>query len=205
MDYISIPSANIITQAIAGLKERNFEPLLVNTKEEAMEKIKELIPANASVMNGSSTTLIEMGFIEYLKAGQHGWNNLHETIVKEQDPAKQAQLRREALLSDYYLGSVHAMTEGGELVIASNTGSQMPHLVYSSPNIILVVSTNKITPNLDDAMKRLREYVVPLEDKRMQAAYGMGTNLSKILIFSKEAAFNSRRITIILVNEKLGF
>lgn len=205
MDYATIPSPETVERTKAGLKERGFEPVVVGTKEEALEKIKELIPAGASVMNGSSTSLIEMGFVDYLKAGQHGWNNLHEAIVHETDPGKQAQLRKKALLSDYYLGSVHAMTEGGELVIASNTGSQLPHLVFSSPNLILVVSTNKITENLDAAMKRLHEYVIPLEDKRMQAAYGMGTNLSKLFIYSKEVAFNNRKVTILLVNEKLGY
>jgi hypothetical protein len=170
-----------------------------------LEKIKELIPRGASVMNGSSTTLNEIGFVDYLKSGEHGWNNLHENIINEKNPVKQASLRKQALLSDYYLGSVHALTQEGEMVIGSNTGSQLPHIVYSSINLIFVVSTKKITANLDQALKRLHEHVIPLEDKRMQIAYGMGTNLSKTLIYSKEVAFNQRQVKVILVNEKLGF
>lgn len=205
MDYITIPSPEIVNKTVEGLKQRNFEPIVVDTKERALEKIKELIPASSSVMNGSSTTLIEMGFIDYLKSGQHPWNNLHEAIIKEEDPAKQAALRKQALLSDYYLGSVHAMTEDGEMIIASNTGSQLPHLVYSSQNVILVVSTNKITTDKYAAFKRLQEHVIPLEDKRMQAVYGSGTHLSKTLIYDYESPHNGRSIKIILVNEKLGF
>lgn len=205
MDYAAIPSQETVNKTISALKERNFEPILVNTKEEAFDKIKELIPAGASVMNGSSETLKQIGFIDYLKENKHGWNNLHEGIVKETDPAKQAQLRRQALLSDYYLGSVHAIAETGELVIASNTGSQLPHIVYSSPNVIFVASTKKITPNFDEALKRLHDYVIPLEDKRMIAEYGAGTYLSKLFIFYKEQEFTGRKVKIILVNESLGF
>lgn len=205
MDYTTIPSEETVTKTASALKERNFEPILVNTKEEALEKIKELIPAGASVMNGASETLKQIGFIDYLKGNEHGWNNLHEAIVKEEDPAKQGELRRQALLSDYYLGSVHALAETGELVIASNTGSQLPHIVYSSPNVIFVASTIKIAKDFDDALKRLHEHVIPLEDKRMIAEYGMGTYLAKLFIFYKEQEFTGRKIKIILVNEPLGF
>ncbi len=205
MNYTTIPSSEVAESTMHSLNERNFKPILVNTKEDALEKLKELIPTGASVMNGTSTTLKELGFIDYLKSGQHNWNNLHEAIVKEADPAKQAQLRREALLSDYYLGSVHAISQQGELVIGSNSGSQLPHIAYSSPNVIFVASTNKIVPNLEEALKRLRDHVVPLEDKRMISEYGFGTYLSKLFIFYKEQEYTGRKITIILVNEVLGF
>jgi L-lactate utilization protein LutC len=205
MNYTTIPPLETVNKTGVSLKERNFEPIVVNTKEEAFEKIKELIPAGASVMNGTSETLKQIGFIDYLKKNEHGWNNLHEDIVKEADPVKQGELRRQALLSEYYIGSVHAIAETGELVIASNSGSQLPHIVYSSPNIIFVASTNKITPNLDTALKRLHEHVVPLENKRMMEAMGMGTYLSKLFIFFKEQEYTGRNIKIILVNEPLGF
>ena len=69
---------------------------------------------------------------------------------------KESSLRKQSALSDYYLGSVHALlSETGELVIASNSGSQLPHLVFTSPNIILVVGTQKITSTLDEAIKHL--------------------------------------------------
>ncbi len=205
MDYTTIPSTETVDKTASAFKERNFEPIIVNTKEEALKKIKELIPEGVSVMNGASETLKQIGFIDYLKSGEHKWNNLHEAIVKETDPAKQGQLRRQALLSDYYLGSIHAIAETGELVIASNTGSQLPHIVYSSPNVIFVASTNKITPNLDEALKRLHDHVIPLEDKRMMGEYGSGTFLSKLFIFYKEQEFTGRKVKVILVNEPLGF
>lgn len=188
-----------------NLIEHGLEPILVPNKEAAFQTIKELIPAGASVMNGSSVTLEEIGFIDYLKSGTHPWKNLHAEILAEPDKQKQSELRRQSVLSDYYLGSVHALSESGEFVIASNTGSQLPHIVFTSPNIIFVVGIQKIVPTLSEAMKRLEEYVVPLEDEHMKKLYGFGTMLSKIVIFRRENKIVNRRIRLLLVQEKLGF
>ncbi len=205
MQYDMLASDDVLNATVEALKARNFTPVVVNTKEEALEHIKSLIPQGASVMNGSSTTLQQLGFVDYLKGGAHGWNNLHEAIVKEEDTAKQGELRRQALLSDYYLGSVHALSQTGEMIIASNSGSQLPHIVYSSPNVIFVVGTQKITPSLEEASKRLREYVVPLEDARMKSVGAAGTALNKEFIFHGEPTYTGRTITVLLVKEQLGF
>jgi len=194
-----------IEKTVKALKEHNINSFVVENGKEAHEKVLELIPRGISVMNGSSRTLEQIGFIEHLKSGDHGWDNQHETILTEKDPAKQGKLRKQALLADYYLGSAHAVTTDGQLIIASNTGSQLPHIAYSSTNIILVVGTQKITANLEEGIKRLREYVVPLENENMMQKYGIGTQLNKILIINGENPMLGRNITIILVKEKLGF
>jgi L-lactate utilization protein LutC len=173
--------------------------------KETLEAIKKLIPQGASVMNGASVTLEQIGFVDYLKAGEHGWNNLHATILAEQDKEKQAQLRKLSVVSDFYLGSAHALTEGGELVIASNTGSQLPHLVFTSPNLILVVSTKKIVPSLEAGFERLEKHVVPLEDVHMKEKYGSGTKRNKTVILHGENPNMKRSVTVLLVNEDLGF
>jgi hypothetical protein len=205
MNYTEIPGKETVERTAVAIKARNIEPIIVATKEEALAKIKELVPAGASVMNGTSRTLEEIGYIEYLKGGTHGWNNLHGGIVQEKDPAKQAELRNKALFAEYYLGSVHAVSANGELVIASNSSSQLPHIVYTSKNIIFVASTQKIAPDLDAAYTRLREHVYPLEDARMKSTGASGSRISKILTFEYEPEFMGRAVRIILVNEKLGF
>ena len=156
-------------------------------------------------MNGSSRTLDEIGFVQYLKDGKHDWHNLHEAILAEKDPAKQALLRKQSVLSDFYLGSAHAIAETGEIVIASNSGSQLPHLVFTSPNIILVVGAQKITPDFETAVARLKEYVYPLEDVRMKKVGMGGSFISKTLILNKEQSFMGRKFHVIFVNEILGF
>ncbi|MBI3685108.1 lactate utilization protein [Candidatus Azambacteria bacterium] len=205
MNYKTLADEKSIQKAIAALAERGVEGIAVVDGMEALAKIKEFIPQGASVMNGASRTLEQIGYVAYLKSGAHGWNNLHEKIFAEQDRTKQSALRKQATLSDYYLGSVHAIAETGEFVIASNTGSQLSHIVFNSPNLIFVAGTQKIVPTLADAMKRLKEYVVPLEDQNILKKYGMHTMLSKIVIFNRENSMMGRKVRLIFVKEKLGF
>ena len=204
-DYTTLASQSSINKAIGALKIRGVEATVVENRAEALSVIKQIIPTGASVMNGSSRTLEEIGFVDYLKSNEHQWNNLHKAILEEDDKEKRGQLRRQSVLSDYYLGSVHAAAETGQLVIASNSGSQLPHIVYTSPNLIFLVGAQKITPNLDAAITRVREYVLPLEDKRMKEAGAPGSAISKLLIFEKEPKFLGRKVFVIFVNEKLGF
>ncbi len=205
MDYSKPADATRIQKTIEALKTHGFDAELAETRQDALARIKGLIPEGASVMTGSSTTLNEIGFTDYLKAGKHGWNNLKESIAQEKDPVRQGALRKQAVLAEYFLGSVHAVTETGELVTASGSGSQLPSYAYTSPNVIWAVGTQKIVPNLDEAIKRIREYTFPLEDARMKSVGAKGSNLSKILIQNNEASFTGRKLRLIFINEKLGF
>jgi len=204
-NYSTPASKETVDKTITALKNKNYNPILVKTKKEALEKIKELIPAGVSIMNGASVTLEQIGYLEYLAKKEHKWLDLHAQITSVNDEAKRHELRKQSSLSDFYLGSVHALTEEGEMVIASNTGSQLPHIVFTSPNLIFVLSTKKIVSNVDEAMKRLEEYVIPLEDKHMMNKFNVHTTLNKIVIFKGESPFIGRKINIILVEEDLGF
>lgn len=205
MEFSQLASDASIKKTAEALKKRNVETIIVENRAEALEEIKSLIPNGASINNGSSTTLEEIGFVNFLKEGKHEWNNLHAAVISEKDPERQAELRRLSSFADYYLGSVHALSENGEMVIASATGSQLPPLAFTSKNILLVVSTQKIVPNLDAAFRRVREHVVPLEDDRMKSSGAAGTILAKILVMEQEPQFMGRKVVVVLVKEKLGF
>ena len=205
MLYDTLASKDTVAKTVAALAARGFLPETVLSGAEALARIQKLIPKGASVMNGSSRTLEQICFIDYLKNTAHGWNNLHEAILEEKDPAKQAALRKQSVLSDFYLGSVHAIAETGEVIIASNSGSQLPHIVFTSQNLIFIVGMQKITPDLDTAIARVKEHVLPLEDARMKEAGMGGSFISKLLIINREPAFMGRRVHVILVEEKLGF
>ena len=205
MDYAKISDDNSIDMTVKALAERNVEAIVVATKEEALAKIKEWIPQGVSVMNGASQTLEAIGFVEYLKSGTHGWNNLHAMVAAEQDPAKRAALRKQALFSDFYLGSVHALAQTGEFVVASASGSQIPHIAFTSPNLVFVVGAQKIVPTLDEARKRVADYVFPLEDARMKSTGAPGSIFSKEFIFHREPAVMGRKVRMIIVKEALGF
>ena len=204
MDYKTIPDAARVEAVAAALRANGFETHVVANGADALELAKTLVPAGSSVMNGTSTTLQEIGFVEYLKGGEHPWRNLHAEVLAEQDPEKQAELRRYSVVSDAYFGSVHAITDDGRLVIASASGSQLPHIAYTSQIVVLVASTNKIAGTMPEALKRLREHVVPLEDERMKSIGAPGTVLSKILSFDRHPGWG-RSIHVILVNEQHGF
>ncbi len=205
MKYDKVANISSINKAKGALEKRGFEVFVLKNKTEALLKIKDIIPKGASVNNGSSTTLTEIGFIDYLKSNKHSWNNLHALVVEEKDSNKQAELRKHAMFADYYLGSVHSLAETGEIVIASASGSQLVPIVYGSRNLIFVVGAQKITKSYEDAMNRLRNHVVALEDIRMKNVGMGGTTLSKILTIENEPVFMGRSVKIIIVQEKLGF
>ena len=205
MNYTKLADETIVKKTVNALKEKGYNVVVAKNGNAALATIKEIIPEKASVMNGASVTLEQIGYVDYLKSNKHPWNNLHEAIVKEKDVEKQAQLRKEAVLSEYYLGSMHALIENGEFIIASNTGSQLPHVVYTSANLVFVVSTKKIVPTFDEAMKRLETHVMPLENEHMLDLYGFPTAFNKLVIFKNESPMNKRNIHIILVEEDLGF
>jgi L-lactate utilization protein LutC len=204
MAYDTLASEDSIQKTLAALVARGITGHVVATKEEALEKVKSLIPDGSEVMTGGSVTLEQIGFIDLLKSGKHPWKNLKDAVMAEKDPTKQALLRKQSVLAQYFLASVHALTEEGVAIIASNTGSQIPSYAFTSDNVIWVVGAQKIVPTFEEGIKRLHEYVFPLEDKRIRSLYNRGTELSKLLTFYKETN-PARKIHLILVKEVLGF
>jgi hypothetical protein len=206
MAYDSLPEPERIQRTLESVNARGIHAELVGTKEAALERTKALIPPGALVMTGASVTLQQIGFEAVLISGDHPWRNFKADLLAETDPVKQAAMRRQGTLAEFYLGSVNALAETGELVFASGSGSQLPAYAYTSRNVIWVVGTHKITPTLEDALRRIREYVLPLEDQRQRSVGNRaGSQINKILIIEREPAYVRRNLTLILVNEQLGF
>lgn len=206
MDF-SQPAGDAALETVkTALAPRNISGEIVATRAEALERLKALIPAGSSLSTGASETLKEIGFEALLKSGNHAWRNLKGEYMAETDPAKQMLLRRQSVLADYFLGSVHAVTHAGQVVIASATGSQLSPYAYAARNVIWVVGAQKVVATVDDAIRRIHEHVIPHEEVRMREMTGgkMGTSLGKLLIFEKEAAFLGRGIHLILVKEPTG-
>ncbi len=204
MDYTTLASTESIGKTIEALEKRGINAEFVNTKEEALARLAELLPAGAELMTAGSTTLEQIGFIDILMSKKHKWNNVKDAILAEKDPAKQMELRKRSLTCRYFIGSVHAVTEDGEILVASASGSQIPGYAFSSDNVVWVVGTQKIVPTMDEAFRRVREHCLPLEDKRMKSIGHPGSTIAKMLILEREIMPN-RKLTLIFVNEKLGF
>jgi L-lactate utilization protein LutB len=204
MEYETLASDESVERTKQAAESRNIHIEYVSSKDDALRMVQNLIPAGAQVMTGGSETLQEIGFIDLLKSGNHTWNNLKDKIMAEKDEARQAELRIQSVLSEYFLGSVHAIAETGELVFASATGSQLPSYAYTCRNVIWVAGTQKIVPTLADAIQRVEEYVLPREDARMKREGYSGSVIGKLLIVKLEIDPN-RNLKLILVPEKLGF
>ena len=203
MTWDAIPSDEAVKKAAEAVKDRAIRVITVDKRTDALHKLEEIIPGDAEVMTASSTTLQEIGFIDLLKSGKHPWRNLKEELLSETDPLKQLELRQKSVTAQYFLGSVHAVAQTGEIVVASASGSQVPAYAYSSPNVIWVIGVQKIVPTLKEAITRVREYVLPLEDARMKREGFPGSMIGKLLILEREMF--PGRITAVFVRENLGF
>jgi hypothetical protein len=206
MDFDTPAAVGRIEATMEALRLRGISAELLQTREQALERLRVLIPAGATVCTGASLSLKEIGFENLLESGSHPWKNLKAAYLAEQDPARQSLLRRQSTLADYYLGSVHAISQTGEVVVASMTGSQLSPYAYAASNVIWVVGTQKVTSSLEEAVRRVRQYVLPHEDKRMREFTGgrMGSMIGKILIFEHEAPFLNRKISLLFVQQPTG-
>jgi hypothetical protein len=113
------------------------------------------------------------------------------------------EIRSLGAAPDFMLGSVHALTETGSLITASMSGSQLGPYASGAAQVILVVGTQKIVADLEEGLRRIEDYALPLEDARAHAAYGIHSAVNKILIINREIV--PGRMTVVLVDEVLGF
>jgi L-lactate utilization protein LutC len=206
MSFDALATMDQVQETIRAVTARGLKAEVLETGQDALARIRELIPAGSTVSSGASLTLREIGFEDLFKAGAHPWKNLKAEYLAEKDPARQSLLRRQSVLADYFLGSVHAVSLTGEVVVASMTGSQISPYAYAARNLIWVVGAQKITPTLEQAIRRVREYILPHENARMLESSGgkMGSRIGKLLIFEHEVPFLGRNVTLLFVNQKLG-
>ncbi|WP_256298344.1 lactate utilization protein [Haloarchaeobius salinus] len=201
--YDQLPDEETVQATVESLEARGFDVVVVDTAEEARDELVDAIPAGASVMNGHSTTLEEIGFVDHLNGDGHDWENLAGQVWEIDDDAERHQFRREAQAADYFLGSVNAIAETGELVAADASGSRVGAYPFAAGNLLLVSGVNKIVDDLDAALDRVEEFVFPLEDARAQDAYGAGSVVAKQLIYRQEN--EAGRTTVVLVRDDLGY
>lgn len=195
-------SEEILHKTVASLKKNGIESLVVSSSAEAKEKVLAMMPKGAEVMTMSSVTLETAGLTKAIN--ESGVYDAVKPKLFAMDRKTQGrEMQKLGAAPDWAVGSVHAVTEDGHVLIASNTGSQLSGYVYGAGHVVWVVGTQKIVSSVEDGMKRIYEYVVPLEEKHMQSLYKMSTNVSKLLIYNAEKV--PGRVTIVFVKEQLGF
>jgi hypothetical protein len=197
------PASEVSLQTTARrLNENGMTAHIVESGADAGRLALGLIPDGAEVFTATSQTLEEIG----LRAAIDASPRLRSvrTVLSQMDMATQwHEMRVLAARPDVVIGSVHAITEQGEVVVASASGSQLGPYASGAGKVIWVVGSQKIVPSLDEGMRRIREYALPLENQRAQLAYGQGSFIGKELILFRE--YLPDRVHVILVKEKLGF
>lgn len=206
MNWNTVANDEIIEKTKKALEANGVSVIVVETKEQAKEKALSLLPEKSDVMTMTSITLDETG-IESSINESGNYNSVKNKLASLSRETDQREMQQIGAAPEWVIGSVHAVTENGQVVIASNTGSQLPAYVYGSDHVVWVVGAQKLVKNLDDAFTRIQEYILPIETKRARKAYGLPeewhSNVSKLVILNKEV--NPQRITMILVKESLGF
>ncbi len=203
-NYSSLASDTQITTASKSLAEHGITVLTAENGKEAVEKVLSLIPEGREVMTATSTTLNQLGLTETLNDSGK-FDSIKNKLTKLNRETDGLEMQRIGAAPEYVVGSVHAVTEDGKVVVASGSGSQLPAYTYGASHVIWVVSTKKIVSNLDSAFERINTHVLPQEDVRMKEVYGpeSGSNVNKLFVLQRE--LNPARITLIFVKEDLGF
>lgn len=202
MAFDALATDEIIAKTAAALAANGIEAVVVENGEAAKRKMLEIVPEVAEVMTMSSMTLDVVGLLRELN--ESGRLDPIRAKFKTMDRKTQGSLMQKmGAAPDWAIGSVHAVTEDGHVLIASATGSQLPAYAYGSSHVVWVVGAQKIVRDAEEGMRRIYEHCLPLEDARARKAYGIGSGVNKVLTINKEV--QAGRLTMVIVKEKLGF
>jgi len=204
-----------VDNLIKNWQKRNISGLYIRDKEEAADKILEIIPVSSSIGFSGSVTLDQLGIVKRLDARGNKVFNSYKTGMSREESL---EIRRQGAAADYYLASPNAVSEKGELVFFSGYGNRTAGISYAK-NVIVVAGINKITPGIESALERSREYATPLNCKRLKwntPCFEDGICRKEICLFPEykrmccqiliiEAEVTSDRLKVVLVGENLGF
>jgi hypothetical protein len=199
--FTALPDDETLAATVVALEEHGFSVEVVDDFDAARADVLARIPEGSSVMTNTSVTLEETGIADAINDG--GKYDSARNRLNELDYATQlAEMKAIAGQADYALGSVHAVTREGALVIASASGSQLASYVWGAANVIFVVGAQKLVPSPEAARERIFQHSLKLEDARAYAAYGQNSAVGKILEIHQEMP---GRIHLVLIRQVVGF
>ena len=209
MDQNIVKRNELLAQkVIKGLESRNMSGYYAANREEALALALSLIPEGSSVTMGGGQSVWEIGLPAALKAGNYKFIDRNEIADK-----RAAMLA--AFDADVFLASANAITEDGVMINIDGNANRVAALAFGPKKLVLIVGMNKVCPDADAAMKRVRSVAATINAQR----FGLSTPCSKtgsclnckspdticcqILItrFSRHPG----RTHVILVNDSLGF
>jgi hypothetical protein len=191
-----------LERAASALTAHGFTVEILDDAAAARARIKDLIPDGASVFTGASETLRLSGIEEDINTS--GRYDAVRTRALGMDRAIELdEIWRAMSTPDVIVGSVHAVTETGSLVVASASGSQLPGYAGAAARAIWIVGAQKVVPDLPAALRRVEDHCLPLENARAQKAYGQPSAINRLLILNAETS--PGRGTVLLLREAIGF
>ena len=201
-EFAELASGERIAAAAAALEHNGIRSLLAATGADARSLVSSLLPDGAEVYNNTSQTLEATGIADDIERSGR-YQPLRLRLYRMDREMQRREMRALGASPDYVVGSVHALTEDGSLLIASASGSQLGPLASGAGQVIFVIGAQKIVSDVATGMRRIYEYCYPLEDARARRAYGVPSGVNNILIVNK--VMTPSRVTAIIVKERLGF
>jgi len=201
-EFSPTASKGKIRSAADALERNGITCMMANSAEEARSAVQSILPVGAEVYNNTSRTLEVIGVAEDIERSGR-YQPLRPRFYQMDREMQGREMRQLSASPDWVVGSVHALTEDGSILIASASGSQLGPIASGAGHVILVVGAQKIVRDFTTGLRRIYEYCLPLEDRRARQAYGVPSGVNNLLVINK--AVVPGRITTVLVNEPLGF
>jgi LUD domain len=199
--FTTLPDDETLAATVVALEEHGFSIDVVDGLEAARDAVLARIPKGSSVMTNTSVTLEETGIAGAINNGGP-YDSVRNKLMALDYATQLAEMKAVAGTPDYTVGSVHAITRDGTLVIASASGSQLASYAWGAANVIFVVGAQKLVPSPEAARERIYEHSLKLEDARAYAAYGQNSAVGKILEIHQEFP---GRIHVVLIRQVVGF
>jgi acyl-CoA hydrolase len=200
--FTTLPDEHALHASVVALEEHGFSVEVVGDLDAARQAVLARIPEGASVMTNTSVTLAETGITDAINDAGGRWESARNKMFALDFASQAQEMKAIGGQPDYALGSVHAVTRDGTLVIASASGSQLASYAWGAANVIFVVGAQKLVPTLEAAHQRIYQHSLPLEDARAQAAYGQHSQVGKILEIHQGLPC---LIRIVLIRQQVGY
>ncbi|MDY6205643.1 MAG: lactate utilization protein [Prevotella sp.] len=206
-----IRNQKLAEKLIKNLRQRHYEAFFCKNSEAIRKKVAELIPEGSSISWGGSASIRETGVTDMLKKGNYQIYDREDATTTEE----KTSIYRKAFACDYYLSSVNAMSEDGQIVNIDGNGNRVAAITWGPRHVIFVVGLNKVCQDIDTAIKRARSVAAPINMARFDLKTPCQTDGSCHDCKSQDSICNyisilrmshpAGRHIVLLVGEDLGF
>ena len=213
-----------IEKVVENLKKNKMQAIIAETKQDALKIVKEMLFEKAVITWGGSMSVIECGIDELLRDKKYNFMDRGRPGIT---PDEQQECFKASIGADFFFCSANAVTENGELVNVDGLANRISSIAFGPKKVVMIVGVNKIVPDLKSAFLRVKKIAAPKNCVRLNkntpcAKLGHCVSLlnNDNPDFAEGCSCDDRiccdymisamqrqkdRITVILVNEELGY